>query len=56
MEASFSNLFKDIRYERSFNLLLSLTDPDIIKQIKITDDEIIVQKIWLLRYYTDKNV
>ena len=40
MEQYFSNLFEDIRHERSLILLLSLTDPDILKQSKITDDEI----------------
>ena len=29
MEAFFSNLFEDVRQERSLILLISLTDPDI---------------------------
>ena len=40
MEAYFSNLFEDTRHERSLILLLSPTDPDILKQSKFTDDEI----------------
>ena len=44
MEAYLSKLFEDIRYERSLTLLLSLTDPDILKQRKYTDDEIIILK------------
>ena len=40
MEAYFSNLFEDIRHERSIILLLSLTDPNKLKQSKFTDDEI----------------
>ena len=40
MEANLSNLFGDIRHEQSLILLLSLTDPDILKQSKFTDDEI----------------
>ena len=45
MEAYFATLFEDIRHERSLILLLSLTDPDILKQSKFTDDEInIIQK------------
>ena len=44
MEAYFSNLFEDVRNERSIILLLSLTDPDILKQIKFTDDEINIIK------------
>ena len=39
MENYFSNLFENIYYERSLMLLLSLTDPDILKQSKFTDDE-----------------
>ena len=40
MEAYFSNLFEDIRIGRSMILILSLTDSDILKQSKFTDDEI----------------
>ena len=39
MEANFSNLFEDVRHERSLILLLPLTDPDKLKQSKFTDDE-----------------
>ena len=39
MEAYFSNLFEDVRHERSLILLLSLTASDILKQSKFTDDE-----------------
>ena len=38
MEAYFSNLFEHIRYERCSVLLSSLTDPDILKQSKFTDE------------------
>ena len=44
MEAYFSNLFEDVRYERGLFLLLSLVEPDILKQSKFTDDEIIIIK------------
>ena len=40
MEQYFSNLFEDIRHERSLILLLSLTDPDKLRQSKFTDHEI----------------
>ena len=40
MEQYFDTIFEDVRHERSLLLLLSLTDPDIIKQSKFTDDEI----------------
>ena len=44
MEAYFTAMFEDVRHERSLILLLSLTDPDILKQSKFTDDEIIIIK------------
>ena len=44
MEAYFSNLFEDVRHERWLILLLSLTDPDILRQNKFTDDEIEIIK------------
>ena len=40
MENYFIKLFDNIHYERSLILLVSLTDPDILKQSKITYDEI----------------
>ena len=40
MEAYFSNLFEDIRHERSLIFLLSLKEPGILKQSKFTDHEI----------------
>ena len=40
MEAYFSTIFEDIRHERSPILLLSLVEPDILKQSKFTEDEI----------------
>ena len=44
MEQYFDTLFDDIRHERSLILLLSLTDPDILRQSKFTDDEIEIMK------------
>ena len=40
MEAYFATMFEDVRLERSLILLLSLTDSDILKQSKFTDDEV----------------
>ena len=37
-------IFEDVRHERSLIILLSLTDPDILKQSKFTDDEINIIK------------
>ena len=44
MEQYFSNLFEDVRHERTLIILLSLVEPDILKQSKFTDDEIEVIK------------
>ena len=54
MEANFSNLFEDVRHERSLIILLSLTGPDILKQSKFTDDEIEIINFLLLKNYTDR--
>ena len=40
MEALISTLIEGVRHERSLILLLSLTDPDKLKQNKFTDHEI----------------
>ena len=39
MESYFIKLFEDIRYERSLILLLSLVEPEILRQSKFTDHE-----------------
>ena len=44
MEEYFTTIFEDVRHERSLILLLSLTDPDLLKQSKFTDDEINIIK------------
>ena len=43
-EQNFNTFFEDVRHERSLILLLSLTDPDILRQSKFTDDEIEIIK------------
>ena len=45
MEQYFSTMFEDVRHKRSLIFLLSLTDPDILRQNKFTDDEIEIIKI-----------
>ena len=40
MEAFFNTIFKDVRHERSLILLLSIVEPNILKQSKFTDDAI----------------
>ena len=37
-------MYEDVRHERSLILLLSLTDPDILRQSKFTDHEIDILK------------
>ena len=44
MEQYFATTFEDVRHERSLILLLSLTDPDILKQSKFTNDELDIIK------------
>ena len=40
MEQYFNTIFEDFRYERSPRLLLSLVEPDILKQSKFNAHEI----------------
>ena len=55
MEAYFNTIFEDIRHERSLILLLSLTEPDILKQSKFTDNEIeIIRNIALEKLYRQR--
>ena len=44
MEAYFNTIFEDVRHERSLILLLSIVEPNILKQSKFTDDEIEIRK------------
>ena len=37
-------MFEDVRHERSLLLLPALTDPDILQQSKITDNEMNIIK------------
>ena len=55
MEAYFNTIFEDIRYERSLILLLSLIEPDILKQSKFNDHEII-KNIALEKIFRQKNL
>ena len=55
MEADFSNLFEDVRHESSLKLLLSLTDPEKLKETKFTDDEInIIKNLALEKLHRQK--
>ena len=55
MEQYFSSMFEDVRHERSLIRLLSLTDPDILRQSKFTDDEIeIIKNLAVEKIYRQK--
>ena len=53
MEQNFATMFEVVRHERSLIILLSLTDPDVLKQSKFTDHEINLIKTLLQKNYTD---
>ena len=55
MEQYFATMFEDVRNERSLILLLSLTDPDMLKQPKFTDDEVnIIKKLALEKLHRQR--
>ena len=57
MEAYFSNLFEDIRCDRSLILILSLVELDIKKQSKFTDSEVsIIKDIALEKIFRQRNL
>ena len=57
MEAYFNTIFEAIRYERSLILLLSLVEPDILKQSKFTDHEIdSIKNIALEKLHRQRNL
>ena len=45
MESHFATMFKDVRHEGSLILILSLRDPDTLRQSKFTDGEINIKKV-----------
>ena len=57
MEQYFNTIFEDIRYERGLILILSLVEPDILKQSKFTDYEIeLIENIALQKLHRQKNL
>ena len=57
MEQYFSTIFEDVRYERSIILLLSLVEPDILKQSKFNDHEIdIIKNIAVEKLHRQRNL
>ena len=46
---------EDVRYETSLILILSLTDPDVLKQSKVTDPEIsIIKNLALVKLHRER--
>ena len=55
MEVYFSNLFEDVKHERSLMLLLSLPDPDILRQSNFTDyDKEIIKNLAVEELYRQR--
>ena len=55
-EAYFATMFEDVRHDISLILLLSLTDPDNLKQSNFTNDEINVNKKLAFEKLQTKNI
>ena len=57
MEQYFTTFFEDVRHERNLVLLLSLIEPDVLKQSKFTDHEIdIIENIELQKLHRQRNL
>ena len=57
MEQYFDNIFEDVRHERSLILLLSIAEPDILRQSKLLDHEIeITKNIALEKLHRQRNL
>ena len=57
MEAYFNTFFEDIRHERSLILLLSIVEPDLLRQSKFLDIVIdIVKNIALEKLHRKRNL
>ena len=57
MEQYFDSIFEDVRHERSVILLLSIEEPNILRQSKFLDYEIeIIKKIALEKLHRQRNL
>ena len=57
MEAYFNTFFEDVRHERSLISLLSIVEPDILRQSKFLDHEIeIIRNIALEKLHKQRNL
>ena len=56
MEQYFDNIFGDVRHERSLILILSITEPEILRQSKFLDNEIeLIKNIALEKLQRQRN-
>ena len=57
MEQYFATMFEDVRHERSLILLLSIVEPDTLRQSKFLDPEIeIIKNIALEKLHRQRNL
>ena len=57
MEDYFDSIFEDVRHERSLILLLSIVEPDILRQSKFLDHEIEnIKNIALEKLHRQRNL
>ena len=57
MEQYFDSIFEDVRHERSSVLLLSIVEPDILRQSKFLDHELeIIKNIALEKLHRQRNL
>ena len=57
MEQCFNTNFEDVKHERSLILLLSLVEPNILKQVKFTDHEIdFIKDMALQKIHRQRNL
>ena len=57
MEAYFATIFEDVRHERNPVWLLSLVEPNILKQSKFADHEIeFIENIALEKIHKQRNL
>ena len=55
MEHYFATMFEDVRHERSLILILSIIDPNLLKQSYFTDHEInIIKNVALEKLHRQK--
>ena len=57
MEAYFNTIFEDVRHERSLILLLSIVEPDVLRESNFLDHKIeIFENIALEKLHRQRNL